>query len=1191
MKKTVILSFSILLSTNILVPIAQADMKNSEDYQTRNSEMVPQKSELDNNKNEKINLDVDSKLTNNSISNTTNTSSSTSVNESSSVSDSVNMAEGTFGTSDWYITESGVLHIGQGTFNNTGYQSPWEKYSKSINKVIFDGKVSAASDISYLFYSFENVTSIDNLTYLDTSKVTNMRYMFHAMTNLQSLDLSNFNTLNVTDMFGMFDYCTNLTYLDLSSFNTSNVKNMSSMFSQTKKLTQLDISTFNTSNVTNMNAMFSETKSLPKLDLSSFNTGNVSDMSNMFRGASGLTSLDLSNFDTKKVTIMSDMFSGVSKISSLDLSEFKTENVTSMAQMFAGMTALNDLNVSNFNTNNVTKMNGTFYGDANLNSLDISSFNTSNVVTMVSMFAGMTNLKNINLDNFNTSKVTTMWSMFSDMQNVKYLNLQSFDTKNVTDMRGMFVRSGFTDINVSSFNTQNVANMNGMFEELPNLEKLNLDNFIITNNTNIKDMFLSDIELKEIVLGKNISTLLNSGIPEFKKSNKYTGKWQNVAEGNSSRPSGINVYSSEDLMSNYDGLKNSDTYVWQPVVMAANVTVHYQDVDGNKIADDEIKSGNIGDDYSTDKKDIKGYTFKKVEGDASGKLTDKAQTVTYVYTKDPVKAANVTVHYRDVDGNKIADDEIKSGNIGDDYSTDKKDIKGYTFKKVEGDASGKLTDKAQTVTYVYTKNPVKAANVTVHYRDVDGNKIADDEIKSGNIGDDYSTDKKDIKGYTFKKVEGDASGKLTDKAQTVTYVYTKNPVKAANVTVHYRDVDGNKIADDEIKSGNIGDDYSTDKKDIKGYTFKKVEGDASGKLTEKAQTVTYVYTKDPVKAANVTVHYQDVDGNKIADDEIKSGNIGDDYSTDKKDIKGYTFKKVEGDASGKLTEKAQTVTYVYTKDPVKAANVTVHYQDVDGNKIADDEIKSGNIGDDYSTDKKDIKGYTFKKVEGDASGKLTEKAQTVTYVYTKDPVKAANVTVHYQDVDGNKIADDEIKSGNIGDDYSTDKKDIKGYTFKKVEGDASGKLTEKAQTVTYVYTKDPVKAANVTVHYQDVDGNKIADDEIKSGNIGDDYSTDKKDIKGYTFKKVEGDASGKLTEKAQTVTYVYVSEDNKNNTQNNSDNANKDEKNSLNSTTKNIVSNAKNMLPNTAVQKVTLAGLISFILANLMGLLIWKKRK
>ncbi|MGF7407585.1 MucBP domain-containing protein, partial [Lactococcus lactis] len=214
----------------------------------------------------------------------------------------------------------------------------------------------------------------------------------------------------------------------------------------------------------------------------------------------------------------------------------------------------------------------------------------------------------------------------------------------------------------------------------------------------------------------------------------------------------------------------------------AAVTVKYVDTKGNVISDEAIKSGNVGDSYTTEQKTIDGYTFKEVQGNATGTFTDQAQTVTYVYTKKPVLGAAVTVKYVDTEGNVISDEAIKSGNVGDSYTTEQKTIDGYTFKEVQGNATGTFTDQAQTVTYVYTKKPVLGAAVTVKYVDTEGNVISDEAIKSGNVGDSYTTEQKTIDGYTFKEVQGNATGTFTDQAQTVTYVYTKKVLSELNLS-------------------------------------------------------------------------------------------------------------------------------------------------------------------------------------------------------------------------------------------------------------------------------------------------------------------------------------------------------------------------------------------------------------------------
>ena len=123
-------------------------------------------------------------------------------------------------------------------------------------------KVYLNEDSSQMFYSdlfaeqrIKNILDLD-LSNFDTSKVTNMSYMFDGMFNFTSLDLSNFDTSKVTDMTSMFSHMTNLTALNLSSFNTSNVTSMMFMFFDMRNLITLDLSNFDTSNVTDMLQMF-----------------------------------------------------------------------------------------------------------------------------------------------------------------------------------------------------------------------------------------------------------------------------------------------------------------------------------------------------------------------------------------------------------------------------------------------------------------------------------------------------------------------------------------------------------------------------------------------------------------------------------------------------------------------------------------------------------------------------------------------------------------------------------------------------------------------------------------------------------------------------------------------------------------------------------------------------------------------
>ena len=192
---------------------------------------------------------------------------------------------------------------------------------------------------SKMFYR-EYVEQIKNILDLDlfsfnTSKVTNMQFMFYGMSSLTTLNLSNFDTSKVADMSAMFYNMSNLTSLNLSNFNTSKVTDMHSMFSSMSSLTSLNLSNFDTSKVTDMRAMFAGLPNLATLNLSSFDTSNVTNMSGMFYEASNLSVLNLSNFNTSKVTNMEAMFYNMVSLTSLDLSGFNTPEVTNMSNMFS----------------------------------------------------------------------------------------------------------------------------------------------------------------------------------------------------------------------------------------------------------------------------------------------------------------------------------------------------------------------------------------------------------------------------------------------------------------------------------------------------------------------------------------------------------------------------------------------------------------------------------------------------------------------------------------------------------------------------------------------------------------------------------------------------------------------------------------------------------------------------------------
>ena len=383
--------------------------------------------------------------------------------------------------------------------NMTGYFLGF--FSTVLNKVSIDLSAldtSEVTDMRYMFAGCSSLTSLD-LSNFDTSKVTDMRYMFAGCSSLTSLDLSNFDTSEVTDMNSMFGGCSGLTNLDVSKFDTSQVTNMSDMFEGCESLTSLDVSKFNTSKVTNMSAMFYDCNSLTSLDLRNFDTSNVTDMSAMFNGYNSLTNLDVSKFDTSNVTNMGTMFSGCRNLTSLDVSNFDTSKVTRMGSMFYNCSSLTSLDLSNFDTSKVTDMGAMFEYCSKLTSLDLSKFDTSEVSDMRYMFDECSSLTSLDVSNFDTSKVTNTDYMFRYCSKLTSLDLRNFNTSQVTSMYEMFVGcSSLTSLDVSSFDTSQVTTMGYMFNGCNGLTSLDLRSFNTSQVTSMAGMFRGCSKLTQI---------------------------------------------------------------------------------------------------------------------------------------------------------------------------------------------------------------------------------------------------------------------------------------------------------------------------------------------------------------------------------------------------------------------------------------------------------------------------------------------------------------------------------------------------------------------------------------------------------------------------------------------------------------------------------------------------------------------
>lgn len=128
---------------------------------------------------------------------------------------------GSGGGSDITVTELKVEE--NGTYEKEGYA-----FSPVIVDVPSGGGAIQWTNLSYFY---ESGVRMDDLppSKLDTSQVTNMTYMFYSSRNITSIELGDkFDTSNVTTMNSMFSGCRELTSLDLTGWDTNRVASMSS---------------------------------------------------------------------------------------------------------------------------------------------------------------------------------------------------------------------------------------------------------------------------------------------------------------------------------------------------------------------------------------------------------------------------------------------------------------------------------------------------------------------------------------------------------------------------------------------------------------------------------------------------------------------------------------------------------------------------------------------------------------------------------------------------------------------------------------------------------------------------------------------------------------------------------------------------------------------------------------------------
>lgn len=452
------------------------------------------------------------------------------------VDDSKIVHSGKDGDISWSINASGCLKLeGNGD---------WKGLADSF---IIAGDEEARIP-KWLDYSDDIIMAQINVT-----GMTNCKYMFDGCSNLIKLEANNWDTSKVTDMGYMFRYCEKLQSLDdIEKMNTANVKNMDGMFYGCKELSEINLSNFDTSNVTNMWGMFGDCSNLEEIDLSSFSTSKLESMVDMFDGCDMLKKLDISSFDLRNCKRFSGFY-GLYNLVEIE-TPFQLQDVFdeddlmdgSLPRFTSNYTPWKDKNGNMYERfpieNESIKLTRkivhpeefqafsgvsgnlkwsvdiegklTIVGDGECKkeSADYPGWHSARryikscvvdvegVTDASYMFADLPYLEKIELDNFDTSQIVDMSLMFYGDFSLKSLDVSGFDTANVESMDYMFMQcSSLKELDLTCFQTNKTGSFSYMFYGCHSLEKIELFRLGACNCTS---MFQECFNLKELQLGE-----------------------------------------------------------------------------------------------------------------------------------------------------------------------------------------------------------------------------------------------------------------------------------------------------------------------------------------------------------------------------------------------------------------------------------------------------------------------------------------------------------------------------------------------------------------------------------------------------------------------------------------------------------------------------------------------------------------
>ncbi|WP_294757662.1 BspA family leucine-rich repeat surface protein [uncultured Lactobacillus sp.] len=833
-----------------------------------------------------------------------------------------------------------------------------------ITEIDINAHIAIIGSAETLFYHLLNLTSINGLDKLDTSKVTSMLQMFMDCTKMTSLDLSSFDTTNVTNFSTMFAFDPSLTSVDLSSFTVRDGATTMGMFvisdDDTPSLSKLILGKgfkFTTRNGRPNNSLQqpgtwvnmgegdgSLAKGTNQWSSADFMTKYQGDRDHdtYVRYTGGIVTVHRQDEEGKQLVDQDGkeipdekLFGNISDSVTVDTSKefagytFK-ENQNPTITAFISDPQTITLVYSKSKTDNTwegvpyTFNNGVLSLGEKGKNYPIDNLTNKNI--SISQNISGVNVDEIKEIDLNapiaiSGSAQRLFSKLSNLVSIKGLN--NLQTSQITNFSYMFADCPkLTTLDLSTFETAKATSYSSMFSGDSALTSVDLSSFTVTDDALTFSMFDSCSNLTKLNLGKDFKF---TNYKDTKNNSlQQPGTWVNMGEGDGSLAKGTNQWSSADFMTKYQGDRDHDTYVRYT---GGIVTVHRQDEEGKQLVDqdgkeipDEKLFGNISDPVTVDtSKEFAGYKFKENKNSNVKAFISDPQNITLVYSKS--KTDNTSDNTWEGVPYTFNNGVLSLGVKGINYTIDNSGNKEKSYALDTRDISISQNIKGVNV------NEIKEIDLNAPIAIIGSANGVFKNLKNlatikglSNLDTSQVTDFSQMFSGDTALISVDLSSfKVTDNALTFSMFDSCSNLTKLNLGTGFKFTTPDNQPNNSLKQPGTWVNMGEGNGSLTKGTNQWSSADLMTKYQGSTDHDTYkLFTN---LGGIVTVHRQDQDGKQLVDqdgkeipDEKLFGNISDPVTVDtSKEFAGYTFKENKNSNVKAFTSDPQDITLVYTK--------------------------------------------------------------------------------------------------------------------------------------------------------------------------------------------------------------------------------------------------------------------------------------